>query len=97
MRIETDVSTLTEVGVPLPAWISRGPAVPAGTRPEVVARYTDSARVVANDPAFRADAAELGLLPGWTDGLDWTRRVEQDRRELAALWAADPWLSDAGQ
>jgi tripartite-type tricarboxylate transporter receptor subunit TctC len=92
-----DMPILSEAGVPLSAWIRRGLAVPADTPREAAEALTAALRSVAEDPAFRDQTEVLGLLAAWTDGPAWTEHTEQERQELATLWAADPWLNAAGQ
>ena len=92
-----DMPVLSEAGVPLSAWIRRGVALPAGAAPETQARLTAALKAVAEDPDFREKFESLGLLAAWTGGPAWTAQLELERDELAALWAADPWLNASGQ
>jgi tripartite-type tricarboxylate transporter receptor subunit TctC len=92
-----DLPILSEAGVPLSAWIRRGLAVPADTPREVTETLIAALKSVADDTAFRDQSEALGLLAAWSDGPAWTLHAEQERDELAALWAADPWLNAAGQ
>jgi len=92
-----DMPILSEAGVPLSAWICRGLAVPAGTPGEIAEALITALRAVVEDVAFREQAETLGLLVDWNDGPSWTVQVAREGKELAALWAADPWLNVAGQ
>ena len=95
--IVPDMPVLSEAGVPLSAWIRRGVAVPVGTPPDVTDALTLALRSVAENPAFREAGEAMGLLAAWSDPGTWTAQVEREREELAAMWAADPWLNAAGQ
>lgn len=95
--IVPDMPILSEAGVPLAAWIHRGLAVPAETPPEAAAPLITALHAVADDAAFREQAETLGLLAAWSDGPSWRVGMEREGEELAALWAADPWLNAAGQ
>ena len=92
-----DLPILAEAGVSLSAWIRRGLAVPAGTDPGLFEPLTIALKTVAEDPGFREQSEMLGLIAAWSDGIAWTAQVEREREELAALWAADPWLNASGQ
>jgi tripartite-type tricarboxylate transporter receptor subunit TctC len=92
-----DMPILSEAGVPLAAWIHRGLAVPVDSPAAVTEPLIAALRAVADDPAFRKEAENLGLLGDWSDGANWRARMERESAELAALWASDPWLNAAGQ
>jgi tripartite-type tricarboxylate transporter receptor subunit TctC len=92
-----DIPLLSEAGVPLVAWVRRGLAVPLDTPPEAIESLIAALQAVANDTAFREQAETLGLLTAWIDGPAWRIQMEREREELAALWAADPWLNASGQ
>ena len=92
-----DMPVLSEAGVPLSAWIRRGVAVSAGLSPETAARLTAALKAVAEDAAFQEKSEALGLLAAWTDAAAWNAQMEREREELAAMWAADPWLNASGQ
>lgn len=95
--IVPDMPILSEAGVPLSAWIRRGLAVPAETPREVTDALIPALHTVADDPAFRQAGETMGLLAAWTDSANWTAQVAREQEELAAMWAADPWLNAAGQ
>jgi tripartite-type tricarboxylate transporter receptor subunit TctC len=92
-----DLPILSEAGLPLSAWIRRGLAVPAETPRDVTEPISAALRAIAEDPSFREQSETMGLLAAWSDGPSWTAQVGRECEELAALWAADPWLSAAGQ
>jgi tripartite-type tricarboxylate transporter receptor subunit TctC len=92
-----DVPTLSEAGVALSAWIYRGLAVPADTPAALTDPLVSALHAIVDDAAFRDQAEALGLLATWSDGPSWTALMKQETAELAALWAADPWLNASGQ
>jgi tripartite-type tricarboxylate transporter receptor subunit TctC len=92
-----DMPILAEAGVPLSALVRRGLAVPADTPPDLTAPLIEALRAVADDAGFKEQAEALGLEAAWDDGPTWASNVKQEAEELAALWAADPWLNAAGQ
>jgi tripartite-type tricarboxylate transporter receptor subunit TctC len=92
-----DTPILSEAGVPLSAWIRRGLAVPANTPAEAVEPFIAALHAVADDASFQEHAEALGLEASWSDAPTWTAQVKRQGEELAALWAADPWLNATGQ
>lgn len=92
-----DAPVLDEAGIPLSAFIRRGLAVPAGTTPELAATLTAAARAAAADDAFVEKALADGHHAGWRDGAAWLSTAEAERKDLAALWTTDPWLSSSGE
>ena len=92
-----DVPSLQESGLPLSAFITSGLAAPVGLPDELAERMSAALRSVAADPDFRAFGETQGFHPGWIDGAAWAGEVEAERRQLAALWATEPWLPGNGQ
>ncbi len=92
-----DMPVLNEAGVPLSAWIHRGLAMPAETPADVTAPLIKALQAIVEDSAYREQVEAMGLLAAWSDGPSWTARVAREGDELAALWAADPWLNASGQ
>ena len=92
-----DMPTLSDAGVPLSAWICRGLAVPVETPADVIQPLAAALRTTAGDAEFREQAEQMGVVADWRDGPAWTARMRREGEELAALWAADPWLNAAGQ
>jgi tripartite-type tricarboxylate transporter receptor subunit TctC len=92
-----DMPILAEAGVDLSAWIRRGIAVPASTPAEIVVPLIEALHAVTDDADFREQTETAGILAAWSDGPSWTAQAAREGEELAALWAADPWLNAAGQ
>jgi putative tricarboxylic transport membrane protein len=89
-----DVPPLRDAGLDLSAVIRRGLAAPAGV-PEPIARALSHAlQTILEDPEFREHAETEGFVPGWQAGSTWTAEVENERDELAKLWATEPWLQE---
>lgn len=95
--IVPDMPILAEAGVDLSAWIRRGIAVPASTPAEIVVPLIEALHAVTDDADFREQTETAGILAAWSDGPSWTAQAAREGEELAALWAADPWLNAAGQ
>lgn len=91
-----DVPVLEEAGVPLSAIIRRGLAAPASLNDDMVARLSEALRSITADPEFQALASASGFRSSWMDGPTWTVQVENERADLAKLWATDPWLPSSG-
>lgn len=89
-----DMPVLRDAGIDLSAVIRRGLAAPAGLPAEQVARLRQALELVANDPEFSDQANASGSLAAWLDGADWTTAMQAEQRELAQLWATEPWLKE---
>ncbi|HEY7580661.1 MAG TPA: tripartite tricarboxylate transporter substrate-binding protein [Acetobacteraceae bacterium] len=89
-----DLPPLRDSGLDLSALIRRGLAAPAGLPDLVTNRVGSALRAVAEDPEFRDLANDGGHAAGWRDGATWTREAEEERGQLARLWATEPWLQE---
>ena len=89
-----DMPVLRDSGIDLSAVIRRGLAAPAGLPADQVARLRRALELVANDPEFSDQANAIGFLATWIDGADWTATATAEQRELAELWATEPWLQE---
>jgi len=89
-----DLPPLRDSGLDLSALIRRGPAVPAGVPDAVLSQLRSALRAAAGDPAFHDLANDGGYSVGWRDSAAWTAEAEDECRELAKLWATEPWLQE---
>ncbi len=89
-----DMPLLRDSGLDLSAAIRRGLAGPAGLPEALVRRLSFALQAVVEDPAFRDHADTNGFVPDWRDGASWTIEAEDERGELAKLWATEPWLQE---
>ena len=63
--------------------------------PEALVRQLNVAlQAVVDDAAFGDHADANGFVPDWRDGAGWTAEAQDERDELAKLWATEPWLQD---
>src|SRR5262249_14846782 len=86
-----DMPPLKDTGLDLSAVIRRGLAGPAGLPDPVRRRLTHAMQSVAEDPEFREQANADGFVPAWRDGATWMAETQEERGELARLWATEPW------
>ncbi len=68
--------------------------LPVGLPADQAARLRQALELVANDPEFSDQANASGFLATWIDGADWTTIAATEQRELAELWATEPWLQE---
>jgi putative tricarboxylic transport membrane protein len=89
-----DLPPLRDSGLDLSALIRRGLAAPVGLPDAMLAPLGNALRAIADDPEFRDLATDGGYASGWRDSATWTREAEDERDELARLWATEPWLQE---
>jgi tripartite-type tricarboxylate transporter receptor subunit TctC len=92
-----DMPPLRDSGLDLSAVIRRGLAAPAGLPEPVAQQLCRILQAVVEDPEFRGHAHSNGFVPSWRDGATWTAEVQDERAELARLWATEPWLQEGGE
>ena len=85
---------LRDSGLDLSAVIRRGLAAPAGLPEAIARRLSRALQAVVEDPEFHDHADTSGFVPTWRDGATWTAEAEDERAELAKLWATEPWLQE---
>ena len=93
-----DMPPLRDFGLDLSAVIRRGLAAPAG--------LPEADRASASVPPCRRSSrtssstnrpTAVGFVPTWRDGATWTAEAEDERAELARLWATEPWLQEGAE
>jgi tripartite-type tricarboxylate transporter receptor subunit TctC len=89
-----DMPPLRDSGLDLSAVIRRGLAAPAGLPEPIRERLGHALQAVVEDLEFHDHADTNGLVSSWRDGATWAAEVEDERAELAKLWATEPWLQD---
>jgi tripartite-type tricarboxylate transporter receptor subunit TctC len=89
-----DMPPLRDSGLDLSAVIKRGLAAPAGVAGPISQWLSRSLQAVTDDPAFRDQADASGFIAGWRDGASWAREIQDERAELAKIWATEPWLQE---
>jgi tripartite-type tricarboxylate transporter receptor subunit TctC len=89
-----DMPPLRDAGLNLSAFIRRGLAAPSGLPVEIAAQLRQAMQAVVADPEFRDQADTSGFVATWIDGTAWTALAEDERGELAQLWATEPWLQE---
>jgi tripartite-type tricarboxylate transporter receptor subunit TctC len=89
-----DMPLLRDSGLDLSAVIRRGLAGPAGLPEALVRQLNVALQAVVDDAAFGDHADANGFVPDWRDGAGWTAEAQDERDELAKLWATEPWLQE---
>jgi len=86
-----DLPTFREQGLDVVVPITRGFGFPKATPPEIVARWTEALRKVAQDPEYRAVAERESLLVNFRDPAAYRAYVEREDRILREIWRESPW------
>jgi tripartite-type tricarboxylate transporter receptor subunit TctC len=89
-----DLPPLRDSGIDLSALIRGGIAAPGGLPAPLVAQLQQALRAVVDDADFREQATSIGCIPSWRDAATWGSDIQQERGELAKLWATEPWLQE---
>jgi tripartite-type tricarboxylate transporter receptor subunit TctC len=89
-----DMPLLRDSGLDLSAVIRRGLAVPAGLSDPIMHRLSHALQAVVEDLEFHDQADSNGYVATWRDGATWTQEAQDERAELAKLWATEPWLQE---
>jgi tripartite-type tricarboxylate transporter receptor subunit TctC len=90
-----DMPPLRDVGLNLSAFIRRGLAAPAGLPADIARKLRQAMQAVVTDPEFRDQADASGFVATWIGGATWKVVADDERSELAQLWATEPWLQDS--
>jgi tripartite-type tricarboxylate transporter receptor subunit TctC len=90
-----DMPPLRDSGLDLSAVIKRGLAAPAGLAEPISQRLSHVLQAVAEDVEFHDQAHASGLVASWRDGASWARDAQDERAELAKIWATEPWLQES--
>lgn len=89
-----DMPLLRDSGLDLSAVIRRGLAAPAGLADPIMRRLSQALQAVVEDLEFHDQADSNGYVATWRDGATWTQEAQNERAELAKLWATEPWLQE---
>lgn len=89
-----DMPLLRDSGLDLSAVIRRGLAAPAGLADPIMRRLSQALQAVVEDLEFHDQADSNGYVATWRDGATWTEEAQNERAELAKLWATEPWLQE---
>lgn len=92
-----DMPPLRDAGLDLSASVRRGLAAPAGLTEPTLRQVTAALQSVVDDPEFQEHADSSGFVAKWRDGATWTADAENERAELAKLWATEPWLQEGAE
>ena len=92
-----DMPPLRDSGLDLSAVIRRGLAAPAGLPEPVAATPCRALEAVVEDLEFHDHADTNGFVAAWRDGASWTAEAQDERAELAKLWATEPWLQEGAE
>lgn len=92
-----DLPPLRDSGLDLSAAIRRGLAAPAGLPDAVTRRLCAALQAVVEDLEFHDHADTSGFVATWRDGVAWTAEAQDERTELARLWATEPWLQEGAE
>jgi tripartite-type tricarboxylate transporter receptor subunit TctC len=89
LDFEKDIPTIAELGVPgfeANSWA--GIVGPAGTPPAVVDKLSRTLREIMEDPSFRKQVVENGMVPISGSGSDFRAMVERDAQKWGKLITA---------
>jgi putative tricarboxylic transport membrane protein len=89
-----DMPPLRDSGLDLSAVIRRGLAAPAGLPEPMARRLAHAMQSIVEDQEFHEQADAAGFVPAWRDGATWAVEAQEERAELAKLWATEPWLQE---
>jgi tripartite-type tricarboxylate transporter receptor subunit TctC len=92
-----DLPPLRDSGLDLSASVRRGVAAPAGLAAAVAERLVSTLQAVVEDLAFHDHADAAGFGATWREGAAWMTEARDERAELAALWATEPWLQEGSE
>jgi tripartite-type tricarboxylate transporter receptor subunit TctC len=87
-----DVPTFRELGISLLGGSARGYGGPKGMPQEAVAALSKAIKAAVEDPEFLAQAAKQELPIRYMDSDEYRKFVDAQDKDLAAQWAADPWI-----
>ncbi len=89
-----DMPPLRDSGLDLSAVIRRGLAAPAGLTDPMARQLGRALQAAVEDPEFHDHADANGFVAKWRDGVTWAADAQNERTELARLWATEPWLQE---
>ncbi|PTW46632.1 Bug family tripartite tricarboxylate transporter substrate binding protein [Rhodovulum kholense] len=87
-----EVPTLKEQGFDVVASSQRGFAGPKGMPDEAVEKLSAAIAQAVNDPDFRKDAQNQGVVLDFADSADFTAQLDAFDKAMRKIWAESPWL-----